>query len=224
MSNVEWIFLDMGGTFIDESAAWEDRIKRTAAANDIPVLVDGTLTYGTNDTVRKAERFREEMERAAADNLPEYLTAMQKFGIRYKEPWSFDLERLYEGTEEVLQRLHERYRLGVIANQPENARQRLEQFGVLKYFDHLTISGEIGFSKPSPTIFRETLRMTGATAEKCFMIGDKLTNDIAPAKKLGFHTVWVKQEYGGMNRITDDSMKTDFTVNRITALPEIFLR
>ena len=214
----------MGGTFVDETAAWEDRIKRTAAANDVPILVDGTLTYGTNDAVRKAERFREEMEKAAADNLPEYPNAMQRFGIRYKERWNHEPERLYDGTEEVLQRLHERYRLGVIANQPENARQRLEQFGVLKYFDHLTISGEIGFSKPSPTIFRETLRITGATAEKCFMVGDKLTNDIAPAKKLGFHTVWVKQEYGGMNRITDDSMVPDFTVESISALPEIFLR
>lgn len=197
---------------------------RTAAANDIPVLVDGTLTYGTNDLLRKAERFREEMERAAAENLPEYSTAMQRFGIRYKERWNHDRERLYECTEEVLQLLHERYRLGVIANQPENARQRLERFGVLKYFDHLTISGEIGFSKPSPTIFRETLRMTGTTADKCFMVGDKLTNDIAPAKKLGFHTVWVRQEYGGMNRITDDSMKPDFTVDNISALTEIFLK
>ena len=224
MNNIEWIFLDMGGTFVDETAAWEDRIRRTAAVNDIPILVDGTLTYGTNDALRKAERFREEMENAAAENLPEYPTAMQRFGIRYKERWNHELERLYEGTEEVLQKLRERYRLGVIANQPENARQRLEQFGVLKYFDHLTISGEIGFSKPSPTIFRETIRMTGASAEKCFMVGDKLTNDIAPAKKLGFHTVWVKQEYGGMNRITDESMKPDFTVDSISALPEIFLR
>ena len=214
----------MGGTFVDETDAWEDRIKRTAAANDIPVLIDGTLIYGTNDVVRKSERFREEMQRAAADNLPEYPTAMQKFGIRYKERWNHDLERLYEGTEEVLQRLHERFRLGVIANQPENARQRLEQFGVLKYFDHLTISGEIGYSKPSPTIFRETLRIVGASAEKCFMVGDKLTNDITPAKKLGFRTVWVKQEYGGMQKITDESMKPDFTVNSITALPEIFLK
>lgn len=224
MQDIEWLFFDMGGTFVDESAAWEDRIQRTAAANDIPIFVDGTLTYGTNDVIHKAERFREEMRRAAADNLPEYPTALQKFGIRYKEPWSFYLERLYEGTEEVLQRLHERYKLGVIANQPDSARQRLERFGVLKYFDLLTISGEIGYSKPSPTIFRETLRMTGATAEKCFMIGDKLTNDVAPAKKLGFHTVWVKQEYGGMNRITDDSMKPDFSVETFSALPEIFLR
>ncbi len=224
MQGIEWLFFDMGGTFVDESAAWEDRINRTAEANDIPILVDGTLTYVTNDTARKAERFREEMERAAAENLPEYLTAMQRFGIRYRERWNQEPERLYEGTEEVLQRLHERYRIGVIANQPENARERLEQFGVLKYFDHLTISGEIGYSKPSPTIFRETLRMTGAAAEKCFMIGDKLTNDIVPSKKLGFHTVWVKQEYGGMQNITDDSMKPDFTVNSITDLPEIFLR
>ena len=214
----------MGGTFVDETAAWEDRIRRTAAANEIPVYIDGTLTYGTNDVTRKAERFREEMERAASENLPEYLTAMQRFGIRYKEPWSFQLERLCSGAEEVLKLLHERYNLGVIANQPDNAQQRLEQFGVLKYFDHLTISGEIGYSKPSPTIFRETLHMTGACAEKCFMVGDKLTNDIAPAKALGFHTVWVKREFGGMNRITAPDMNPEFTVESISALPEIFLK
>ena len=56
------------------------------------------------------------------------------------------------------------------------------------------------------------------------MVGDKLTNDISPAKKLGFRTVWVKQEYGGMNRITDQSMAPDFTVESFSALPEIFLK
>lgn len=222
MKKTEWIFFDMGGTFIDESAAWEDRIRRTAEVNDIPVYIGGTLTYGTNDSARKAERFLEEMKRAASQNQPEYLAATQKFGIRYREPWAHDKERLCEGAREALELLHGRFRLGVIANQSDSARGRLREFGVLDYFDHLTISGEIGFSKPSPTIFRETLRAVGTTADRCFMVGDKLTNDIAPAKALGFGTVWVKREFGGLNTIENEAMRPDFTVDSILTAAEIF--
>lgn len=28
------------------------------------------------------------------------------------------------------------------------------------------------------------------------MVGDRIDNDIVPAKKMGMHTIWVKQGYG----------------------------
>ena len=30
------------------------------------------------------------------------------------------------------------------------------------------------------------------------MIGDRIDNDIAPAKSLGMNTVWIRQGYGGL--------------------------
>ncbi len=195
----------MGGTFIDETAAWNDRIRRTAAANGIS----------------EAE-FRAAMERAAEDNLPEYAAAMQSFGIAFREPWEHSLERLCDGAEEALKSLYGKYRLGIIANQSLGARERLEKLGVLKYFDLPIISAEVGFSKPSPILFREALYKAQTTADRCFMVGDKLTNDIAPAKALGFGTVWVKREWGGMNRIESEAMRPDFTVDSILTAAEIF--
>lgn len=202
----DWIFLDMGGTFIDETAAWEDRIQRTAEVNGI-----------------SPEKFRKEMELAAKNNLPEYYTAMQKFGIRYMEPFNHSLERLYPNTTEALEMLRKRYRLGIIANQSKAAREQLDSFGVLNYFEHLTISGEIWFSKPSPTIFRETLRLAGTTAERCIMVGDKLTNDIKPAKALGFRTLWIRQEWGGMQTISDEAMQPDSIADSILQAAEMLL-
>lgn len=205
LSGTVWIFLDMGGTFVDETAAWEDRILRTAAANNI-----------------SPELLRREMETSAAENQPEYMTALKRLGIAFREPWNFAPERLCEGAEEALSELHNRYKLGVIANQSLTARQRLEQFGVLRYFDALIISAEVGFSKPDPLLFREALYKAQTAAEHCVMIGDKLTNDIAPAKALGFRTIWVKREFGGMQKITEESMKPDYTVNNIKQAAELF--
>ena len=33
-------------------------------------------------------------------------------------------------------------------------------------------------------------------AEKSYMIGDRIDNDIVPAKEIGMKTIWIKQGYG----------------------------
>lgn len=200
MTGIEWIFFDMGGTLIDESAAWQDRIERTARSHAI-----------------SADAIRSEMERAAVENLPEYAAAIQRLGIFRREPWSAEKEAPYKSAEPLLRLLKGRFKLGIIANQGLDARKRLEKYGLLDYFDLLIISSEVGFSKPSPILFREALYKADTTAEKCVMVGDKLTNDIAPAKALGFVTVWVRQEWGGMQR-PDESSKPDFAVNSLDEL------
>ena len=41
------------------------------------------------------------------------------------------------------------------------------------------------------------------------MIGDRIDNDIVPAKQLGVKTIWVKQGFGRLWNITDESEKAD---------------
>ena len=50
------------------------------------------------------------------------------------------------------------------------------------------------------------------------MIGDRIDNDIIPAKKMGMATIWVKQGYGKYWTITNESEKADFEVNNLTEL------
>ena len=47
------------------------------------------------------------------------------------------------------------------------------------------------------------------------MIGDRLDNDIIPAKQLGMHTIWVKQGFGGMADIKNAENIADHTVESI---------
>lgn len=206
MERPEWIFFNLGGTIIDETAAWQDVINRTAAANGI-----------------SAEAFRAEMERAAANNLPEYYSeALQRFNIPRHEPWDHSYDRLCGGTEKALYDLCGIYRLGIIANRPAETWELMGRFGILKYFDVVTISDEVGFSKPNQLIFREALYRTKTLPQRCFMVGNRLADDIVPAKVLGMGTVWVKREFGGMNTVTDDFNRPDYTVENILQAAELF--
>lgn len=47
------------------------------------------------------------------------------------------------------------------------------------------------------------------------MIGDRLDNDIVPAKKLGMTTVWVRQEFARYQSAVSDCERPDFTVDSI---------
>lgn len=202
MKDIEWLFFDLGGVIMDESRSWEDRIVRTCEKHGIA-----------------PEIFRAEMEKAAKSNLHEYRGALEAFGISFGEKWNSEFITPYTEAKEVLLSLKQRYKLGVIANQPLNTRKRMtEEWGLAEYFDLMIISAEVGFSKPDPLLFREALYKAKTTADKCVMIGDKLTNDIVPAKALGFKTVWLRQEWGGLQTVTDDSMSPDIIVNDLKEL------
>ncbi len=206
MNNTQWIFFDMGGTLIDETAAWDDRIQRTCEKHSI------------SPDVLKAE-----MRLAAANNLHEYKDALEKLDIHFPEKWCSDLITPYPEALQILKVLKAHYKLGIIANQPLNTRKRItEEWKLAEYFDLMIISAEVGFSKPDPRLFNEALYKANTTADKCVMIGDKLTNDIAPAKALGFKTVWIKQEWGGLQTVTSPELEPDYTLKKLTEILTLF--
>jgi len=205
MKDIEWLFFDLGGVIMDESRSWEDRIQRTSEKHGISAVL-----------------FRTEMEKAAHQNLHEYRGALDALGIGFGEKWNSQFITPYPDAAEVLAALKQRHKLGIIANQPLDTRKRMEtEWQLAKFFDLMIISAEVGFSKPDPRLFREALYKAQTTADKCVMIGDKLTNDITPAKALGFKTVWIKQEWGGLQTVTDDSMKPDFSAKSLSELKKL---
>lgn len=65
------------------------------------------------------------------------------------------------------------------------------------------------------------------TAAKCLpdnsvMVGDRLDNDIAPAKKVGMKTVWIKQGLGGVANAIHKIEQADYTIENLAELLELF--
>ncbi len=95
-----------------------------------------------------------------------------------------------EGAEAVLRNLSTSYKLGVAANQPKICRQALETAGLLGYFSVVGISAERNLSKPDPRFFKGLLAEADCMPAEAIMIGDRIDNDIAPAKRLGMCSIW----------------------------------
>jgi FMN phosphatase YigB (HAD superfamily) len=80
-------------------------------------------------------------------------------------------------------------KLGIVANQPEAALPRLERAGIARFFAYAGISGATGWRKPDPQAFRAAAEALGVTPADCIMVGDRIDNDILPAKALGMAAV-----------------------------------
>lgn len=76
-----------------------------------------------------------------------------------------------------------------------------------KYIDLVIASAEEGVSKPDRRIFEIALERSGCKPENAVMIGDRIDNDIVPAKQLGMKTIWIKQGFGSLWTVMDESEK-----------------
>lgn len=196
-TDIQWLFFDIGSTLVDESKAYEHRIKDTIKNSDI--------SY---------ERFYNAMVDFAKQGLNAYNEAVRFFGLN-RTTWHSEDEFLYPETISTLDALSKRYKIGIIANQLPGTQERLNKMGICKYIELTVSSAETGIAKPDPAIFRLALERADCAAENSVMIGDRLDNDIIPAKQLGMHTIWVRQGLGGMADIKNAENIADHTVESI---------
>lgn len=80
-------------------------------------------------------------------------------------------------------------RLALAANQPADMLRALGEAGLLHLFAVHGISGVMDLRKPDPRFFLTVCEALGRPAEECVMVGDRIDNDIAPARALGMATV-----------------------------------
>ncbi len=66
---------------------------------------------------------------------------------------------------------------------------------MLKYFDCVTDSGELGVAKPDKRIFRRALRKLKCPASKSAMVGDSIKRDMLGAEKTGMRHFWIKSPF-----------------------------
>lgn len=97
---------------------------------------------------------------------------------------------LLPGMEQALERLASRYSLGILANQLRESVDALAALGLRRHFRVLAVSELIGMKKPDPEIFAWALEQADAAPDEAVMVGDRIDNDIVPARQAGLWTVW----------------------------------
>ena len=79
-------------------------------------------------------------------------------------------------------------RLGLLSNFSTDLRTLLTQQDLLRRFDHIAISAEVGAMKPEAAAYRAILDMLALPAEACIFIDDQPAN-VAAAQTLGLHGI-----------------------------------
>ena len=104
-----------------------------------------------------------------------------------------DMFELRPGIADVLEALNRRgLKLGLCANQPAAALDRLARAGIGQYFSNDRISGVHGLRKPDVRLFLRVCEDLGLEPVDCIMVGDRIDNDVVPAKLLGMRTVLIR--------------------------------
>lgn len=124
----------------------------------------------------------------------------------------------YPNVVPTLSKLKKKYKLAILSDAPKiQAWIRLAAMGIQDKFDLVITFDETISKKPSKKPFLYLLKKLKLKPEECVMIGDSLRRDIAPAKHLGFKTVFAK--YGEDKE--KSRIKPDYIINDIKELLKI---
>ncbi len=118
----------------------------------------------------------------------------------------------------VLDKLIAEYKLVLVSNFYGNIETVLEHFGIKKYFQQIVESAVVGIRKPDAAIFSYGVNVLQLPAENCVVIGDSYSKDIAPGKKAGCKTIWLKGQ--GWGKDPDLIADADITITSFTELPQ----
>ena len=219
VDRVRWLFFDLGYTLINEGAAAMGRLSQAS---------DALRQRGINVST---DKLHDALEAASARFDPNpFGNVLQAFTddddviafVRSSGRYPKELEAPYPHTRRLLARLSGQYKLGVIANQPPGTPERLQSYGLSDYFEVCVSSGDVGVSKPDAAIFHLALEQAECAPGDAVMIGDRLDNDIRPAKAIGFRTVRILQGPGRLQQPREDGETPDATVADLDELAALF--
>ena len=96
----------------------------------------------------------------------------------------------------MLSTLRKVYRLGLLTNFTHGpaAREIIDTLGLNPFFDVVLISGELGYRKPHPFVFRQLIKYLGVEKDQILYVGDDPEPDITGAQKAGLQPVLTTYE------------------------------
>lgn len=214
-SNVKWLFFDIGDTLVDEWIPVDHIISQ---------FVQHAAELGYSITVQDVrEKFIESYSKFIDSPMQYAISELieseeDRAYIRPRLKFRKELEEPYPEAQDILAQLGKHYRIGIIANQSAGTADRLERYGLRPYVDVIACSAERGLSKPDVRLYEYALQEAGCEPSEAVMIGDRIDNDIVPAKLLGMHTIRILQGYGRFQPTASSADTPDYTISSLEEL------
>ena len=213
---ISTVVFDIGETLVDETRIWS----RWADRLEVPRLtfmgvLGGLAAQGRShrevfEIFRPGLDVKVELERWREDDPS---------GLRE----NFDEEDLYPDVRPGLSALREMGKRIVIAgNQPLQARDSLEAMDLGA--DAILISAELEIEKPFPDFFRKVCEAASAAPSEVLYVGDRLDNDVLPAKSAGLHTALIRRgPWGYLQAEWPQASEADAIIDSLHEIPDLLI-
>jgi putative hydrolase of the HAD superfamily len=203
MHNITDIFFDLDHTLWDFEKNSALTFKKILAENNVPVDFDHFLEIYVPINLEYWRLFRMEKISKTELRYQRLAKAFQKLEVEVSDELINHLSEeyikhlsafnyLFEYTEELLENLHQKYKLHIITNGFRDVQQRkIKASGIYDYFEHIIDSESVDVKKPNPKIFKYALELAKVAPQNSLMIGDSFEADIKGALAVGMKVIHV---------------------------------
>ena len=124
----------------------------------------------------------------------------------------------YPQVREVLAQLSQHYRLGIVSDgQSVYARAELQALGLQNYFNPIVVSGDYGYRKPDPRLFKQALAVMKVNPNQAIYVGNDMYRDVFGAKQVGLKTVFFPTQFGTKQHL---NVEADYIIYHFAQLLE----
>jgi HAD superfamily hydrolase (TIGR01549 family) len=204
---ITWVVFDVGETLVDETANWD----RWADYLRVPRLtfhaVLGAVVAAGRPHTDVFGYFRPEFD----------LEAERELANATGRSWSLSSADLYADAVPTLAALRDQgYRLAVFANQPST----VEPFLATLPVDRAATSQSWGVEKPDPRFFAQVAEVLDCPPGQIAYVGDRVDNDIVPAKQAGLLAVHLRRgPWGYLHAEWPEADLADLRLGSLLELP-----
>lgn len=198
---VTWVVFDLGETLIDETANWDCWADYLGVPRFTFHAVFGAIIASGGQHPEVFSYFRPKVDVDFASG----------------PGWSISDSDLYDDALPTLNLLRQQgYSLAVLANQPRN----VEPFMATLPVDVAATSETWGVAKPDPRFFERVVEELGTPAEQIAYVGDRVDNDVLPAKRAGMLAVHLRRgPWGFLQANWPEAAEADLRIDSLTELP-----
>jgi FMN phosphatase YigB (HAD superfamily) len=185
------ILFDFGGTLDSDGRTWLERfflLYREAGVAGDRAAFDKAF-YKSDDELPTRYNlarmgFQETVELQVAGVLETLAPSRANLKGRIAGGFLADCRKHFTRNRAILERLREKYKIGIVSNYYGNLDACLKAEGLRDLFDVVADSGVVGTTKPDAGIFEHALKALGSTAAEAVMVGDSIKRDMRGAEGL----------------------------------------
>ncbi|MFO7253512.1 MAG: HAD family hydrolase [Actinomycetes bacterium] len=208
---VEVVVFDVGETLIDETRIWLRWADRLGVPAGTMLALIGAMAESGRPL---ADAFR--LVRPGLV-LEEEIAAWERddpHGLRV----NFDADDLYPDVRPALDALRAAgYRLIIAGNQPVQAADALAAMRLP--VESIHTSDGWGVAKPDPAFFAKVTAVAGVPPARILYVGDRLDNDVRPAKRAGMRTALLRRgPWGYLHAARPEAAEADMVLDGLSGL------